>query len=98
MSTTASDTYSSKFGSVKKLDAQNYRTWQIDLQAILQATNSWEIVNGNENPPPAGASLAARTALTDYTKRSALAITAIRFSCTDQIRIYIDGLTTPRDM
>ena len=90
--------YSSKHGSCEKLNALNYRVWKEDMEIILNSMNVMEIVSGDEPIPPAGNTLIARNLLTDYKQRSASAVSAIRFSCTDAIRLYINGLKEPKTM
>ena len=90
--------YTSKFGSIKKLSNTNYAIWKGDVTVILQAMGAYTIVNGEEEEPVAGNTAAARTATADYQKRRAYAISTIRFSCTDEAAIYINGLTDPREM
>jgi hypothetical protein len=90
--------YTSKFGSIKKLNNSNYAIWKGDVTVILQAMGAYAIVNGEEEEPAAGNTAAARTAIADYQKRRAYAISAIRFSCTDEAAIYVNGLSDPREM
>ena len=90
--------YKSKFGSIKKLDNSNYAIWKGDVTVILQAMGAYAIVNGEEEEPAAGNTAAARTAIADYQKRRAYAISAIRFSCTNEAAMYVNGLTDPTEM
>jgi len=90
--------YTSKFGSIKKLSNTNYAIWKGDVTVILQAMGAYAIVNGEEDEPAAGNTAAARTATADYQKRRAYAISAIRFSCTDEAAIYVNGLSDPSEM
>jgi len=95
---TTSPFYTSKYGSIKKLTDTNYAVWKGDVTVILEAMNALDIVIGEEEEPPAGNTVAARTAIADYRKRRALATSAIRFSCTEIVAIYINGLSNPREM
>jgi len=90
--------YTSKFGSIKKLSNPNYAIWKGDVTVILQAIGAYVIVNGEEDEPAADNTAAARTATADYQKRGAYAISAIRFSCTDEAAIYENGLSDASEM
>jgi len=90
--------YTSKYGAIKKLNDTNYAVWKGDVTVILEAMSAFVIVSGEEEAPPAGNTVAARTAIADYRKRRVLATSAIRFSCTEEVAIYINGLSNPREM
>ena len=68
------------------------------MEIILNSMNVMEIVSGDEPVPPAGNTITARNLLSDYKQRSAPAVSAICFSCTDAIRLYINGLKEPKAM
>jgi len=59
---------------------------------------AYAIINGEEDEPAAGNTAASRTATADYQKRRAYAISAIRFSCTNEAAIYVNGLSDPSEM
>ena len=90
--------YTSKFGSIKKLSNINYAIWTGDVTVILQAMGAYTIINGEKDEPAAGNTATARTATADDQKRRTYAISAIRFSCTDEAAIYINGLSDPSKM
>ena len=90
--------YTSKYGGIKKLNDTNYALWKGDVTVILEAMNAFVIVNGEEEEPPAGNTVAASTAIADYRKRRALATSAISFSCTEEVAIYKMGMSNPREM
>jgi hypothetical protein len=90
--------YASKWGTIKKLTESNYPKWKNDLTAILNAMDAFEIVTGEEEQPPAGNSVAARAAHANYRKRQANAVTAIRFSCSDAVAVFIEDLRSPAEM
>ena len=48
--------------------------------------------------PPAGQTLIARNLLADFKQRAASARSAIRFSCSESIHSYLDGLRDPKVM
>jgi len=68
------------------------------VTVILQTMGAYTIVNGEEDEPGARNTTAARTATADYQKRRAYAISAIRFICTDEAAIYLNGLFNPSEM
>jgi len=68
------------------------------VTVILQVMGAYAIINGEEDEPAAGNTAAARTATAYYQKRRAYAISAIRFSCTDEAAIYVNGLSDPSEM
>ena len=39
-------------GNIKKLNNQNYSTWQTCMESYLQGQDLWDVVNGNETTPP----------------------------------------------
>jgi hypothetical protein len=61
---------------------------------ILKAMNAFAIVNGKEEEPP----VSNTAAVADYQKQHAFATSVIRFSCTEEVAIYINGLLDPREM
>jgi len=61
--------YTSKFGSIKKLNNSNYAIWKGDVTVIQQAMGAYAIVNREEEEPAAGNTAAVRTATADYQKR-----------------------------
>jgi hypothetical protein len=68
------------------------------METILDSMNAMDIVSGVELMPPAGQTLIARNLLADFKQRAASARSAIRFSCSESIHSYLDGLRDPKVM
>ena len=62
------------------------------MEAILDSMNAMDIILGVEPMPPGGQTLIARNLLADFKRRAASAKSAIRFSCSNSIDYYLDGL------
>jgi hypothetical protein len=97
--TSSVDMYTSKYGSLKKLNELNYVKWQSDLKIVLRSMRAYKIVTGEEVEPPAANNNAARLALESFQTRQALAATAIQFSCGDSVQHHIEGMEDdPKEM
>jgi len=82
--------YTSKYGSIKKLDDTNYTVER--RRDCYPGSNERIRYRQRSRRRTTG-----RTAIADYRKRRALATSAIRFPCTEEVVIYINGLSNPRE-
>ena len=85
-----SNIYTSKYGSITRLNLTNYATWKPDIQAILLAANAFDIVTGNQAlPATAGATRR------DWIKRRGIALSLLYMSTILEIRTtlrtYLDA-------
>lgn len=97
--------YRHKHGDITRLTDDNYFTWQKEAQFVLDAAGTWEIVNGDSqppNPPAANASHQVREAyeakLEKFKMKRSQAASIIYQSCSKPIRVYIKNMLTPSEM
>jgi hypothetical protein len=91
-------TYQSKWGPLQVLNGLNYEAWFRALRLVLLSISGLDIVLGNELPPPPATNATQRTAVTDFRERSGQAAALIYNSCKEEIQVYLDEMTCPREM
>ena len=82
-----------QYGNIPLLTYINYEAWKDTMFHVLRAVDADNIITGEEEEP-APIDLDYR----DYKKRASKAASIISLSCSPEIRPYLKGLQTPREM
>ena len=78
-------------GSIKKLNNQNYSTWQTCMESYLQGQDLWDVVNGNETTPPEDIG-----ALKKWRIKAGKAMFVIKTTIEEEMLEHIRHATTPK--
>jgi hypothetical protein len=92
---TDSECYQTKYGPAVILTRKNYDQWREIFEILLNFADAWDIVNSTK-VAPAGNTLGAVAAHTDFRKRSSKAVSLITLSYSDEVRPYIKGIQDPQ--
>ena len=81
------------------LDRTNYAVWEEDCMKVLQGIMAWDIVMEREEPEDPGRPndftrplVLARKAYKDYKQRKLQAVAIIYGSCTNAVKVHIEGM------
>ena len=82
-----------EYGNIPLLTYLNYEAWKDTMFHVLRALDADNIITGEEEEP-----IPIDLDYKDYKKRASKAASIISLSCSPEIRPYLKGLQTPREM
>ena len=81
-------------GGIRKLNAQNYNTWQTCMESYLQGQDLWEVVGGSETTPPPATEAEA---LRKWKIKAGKAMFAIKTTVKDEMLEHIKKASSPKE-
>ena len=100
------ESFKHPLGNIRLLDRTNYAVWKEDCMMVLQGLMAWDIVMEKEEEleDPGRTNdfsrnlVLARKAYKDYKQRKSQALAIIYGSCTNKVKVYIEGMDGPVKM
>ncbi|KAK3014224.1 hypothetical protein RJ639_008969 [Escallonia herrerae] len=82
-------------GGIKKLNHQNYNTWETCMTSYMQGQDLWEVVNGSEVMQPEAED--ANGTLRKWKIKAGKAMFALKTTIEEDVLEHIQGAKTPKE-